>query len=81
MITATEYFPDDGVELRATFTVDSMANAIGCEPEHRSAFPGFIYELDSCKLATSPFTDIANDLAPHEMEYLIDLAADKHSSR
>lgn len=81
MITIETYLDGRGADVIAQFSVQRMADAIGCEPEHRSAFPGFVYELDSCKLAASPFTDIANDLAPHEMEYLIDQATDKHTSR
>ena len=49
MITVTESFDDYDVELSATFTVDSMANAIGCEPEHASAYRGqFCIELQRC---------------------------------
>ena len=50
MITVTESFDDTGVELSATFTVDSMANAIGCEPEHESAYRGqYVLELQRCQ--------------------------------
>jgi len=49
MITTTRYFDDDEIELSATFTVDSMASAIGCEPEHAGAYRGqYVLEIQSC---------------------------------
>jgi len=49
MITVEKYFDDEGYTLRATFDVDSMANAIGCPIEHAGQFSGqFCVELTSC---------------------------------
>ena len=49
VITVIEYFPDDDIELSATFTVDSMANAIGCPVELASRYIGtFNLELQRC---------------------------------
>lgn len=81
MITIETHLDDRDADVIAKFSVERMADAVGCEPHERSSFPGFIYELDSCCLAVAPFTDIANDLAPHELEALTNDAAEKHTGK
>ena len=49
MITVREQFPDDDVELEATFDVEPMADAIGAEPFERQSLAGQVSaELHRC---------------------------------
>lgn len=72
------YLDDLNCEVICDFTIEKMADAVGCEPHERASFPGFCYEIDSCCLADAPFTDIASKLAAHEIEFLTERAQQQH---
>jgi len=74
MITVELYFDDDGISLRATFSAESMADAIGCPVNHASQFAGQIcLELHECVNAE---TGEEHSPTAYQMEWLQNAALD-----
>jgi len=68
MIVAEEYFDDDGIILRATFSAESMADAIGCPVNHAGQFSGQIcLDLHECVNAE---TGAEHSPTPYQLKFL-----------
>lgn len=71
-MTFSAYLDDQDKDVRVTFDIDPMADAIGCPPELRGAYAGqYNVELHRCVAARS---GVEVELSARELEWLKDMA-------